>query len=434
MTLPTAHAATQSASPARERREPAGPWRWPHLLWAPHRLAFFWALVVLLASGLWWAVVQLDRASGAVGLGYAVSPTVTHAAVMALGFFPLFFAGFLFTAGPKWLGLEGPSARAILPAVLLQAGGWLLWLLGAHVHAWLALMGLSLALAGQALQNARFWGLVRASGQADRQHATVVALAGSVGVLCLTALLVALLTERLDLARVAVLSALWGFVVPTYLAVAHRMIPFFTSSAVPMVQAWRPFWVLWFLLATAALQLAALWLEALGLGQGVFAQAALGLAEVSAGAVVLWLGVVWGLVQSLKIRLLAMLHLGFVWFGLSLLLAGAARWLGLVEGTPALGLGALHALSMGFLGSILLAMVTRVACGHSGRTLVADGLVWGLFWLLQLAVLLRILGTLPLASPWVLSASAALWAGLMGVWGGRLAGWFGRPRVDGRAG
>ena len=434
MTLPTAHAATQSASPARERREPAGPWRWPHLLWAPHRLAFFWALVVLLASGLWWAVVQLDRASGAVGLGYAVSPTVTHAAVMALGFFPLFFAGFLFTAGPKWLGLEGPSARAILPAVLLQAGGWLLWLLGAHVHAWLALMGLSLALAGQALQSARFWGLVRASGQADRQHATVVALAGSVGVLCLTALLVALLTERLDLARVAVLSALWGFVEPTYLAVAHCMIPFFTSSAVPMVQAWRPFWVLWFLVTTAALQLAALWLEALGLGQGLFAQAALGLAEVSAGAVVLWLGVVWGLVQSLKIRLLAMLHLGFVWFGLSLLLAGAARWLSLVEGTPALGLGALHALSMGFLGSILLAMVTRVACGHSGRTLVADGLVWGLFWLLQVAVLLRTLGTLPLAPPWVLGASAGLGPALMGIFFVRLGGWFGPPRVDGRAG
>jgi uncharacterized protein involved in response to NO len=434
MTLPTTPTAMQGASPARGRREPPGPWRWKHLLWAPHRLAFFWALVVLLASGMWWALVQLDRASGAVGLGYAVSPTVTHAAVMVLGFFPLFFAGFLFTAGPKWLGVEGPSARAILPAVLLQAGGWLLWLLAAHVHAWLAVMGLALVLAGQALQNTRFWWLVRASRQVDRLHATVVALAGSVGVLCLTALLVALLTERLDMARVAVLSALWGFVVPTYLSVAHRMIPFFTSSAVPMVQAWRPFWVLWFLLAAAALQLVNVWLEALGLGQEVFVQAALGLVEVIAGAVVLWLGVVWGLVQSLKIRLLAMLHLGFVWLGLSLLLAGVARWMGLIEGLPAFGLGALHALSMGFLGSILLAMVTRVACGHSGRTLVADGLVWSLFWLLQLAVLLRIIGTLPLASPWVLSASGALWAGLMGVWGVRLTGWFARPRVDGRAG
>jgi uncharacterized protein involved in response to NO len=434
MTLPTTPTTMQGAAPARGRREPAGPWRWKHLLWAPHRLAFFWALVVLLASGVWWALVQLDRASGAVGLGYAVSPTVTHAAVMVMGFFPLFFAGFLFTAGPKWLGVEGPSARAMLSAVLLQAGGWLLWLLGAHVHAWLTVMGLALVLAGQALQNTRFWWLVRASRQVDRLHATVVALAGTFGVLCLTALLVALLTERLDLARVAVLSALWGFVVPTYLAVAHRMIPFFTSSAVPMVQAWRPFWVLWFLLATAALQLASVWLEALGLGQQVFVQAMLGLAEIIAGAVVLWLGVVWGLVQSLKIRLLAMLHLGFVWLGLSLLLAGVARWMGLIEGLPAFGLGALHALSMGFLGSILLAMVTRVACGHSGRTLVADGLVWSLFWLLQLAVLLRIIGTLPLASPWVLSASGALWAGLMGVWGVRLTGWFARPRVDGRPG
>ena len=86
----------------------------------------------------------------------------------------------------------------------------------------------------------------------------------------------------------------------------------------------------------------------------------------------MWLALRWGLVQSLKIRLLAMLHIGFVWLGLAFVLGGASQWLGLVSGAPVLGLGALHALSMGCLGSLMLAMVTRVSCGHSGHALVAD--------------------------------------------------------------
>lgn len=160
----------------------------------------------------------------------------------------------------------------------------------------------------------------------------------------------------------------------------------------------------------------------------------LGLMELAAGSVILWLAFVWGLVQSLSIRLLAMLHLGFLWLGLSFVLAGTSQLFGLRLGTPVLGLGALHALTMGCLGSLMLAMVTRVSCGHSGRTLVADNLVWTLFWLLQLAVVLRITAALEQAPVGLLMVAALLWAGVMAVWGLRMVGWYGRVRVDGRPG
>ena len=39
--------------------------RW--LMQAPHRLSFFLAMTVLMASAVWWALVQLDR-SGMPGL------------------------------------------------------------------------------------------------------------------------------------------------------------------------------------------------------------------------------------------------------------------------------------------------------------------------------------------------------------------------------
>jgi uncharacterized protein involved in response to NO len=90
---------------------------------------------------------------------------------------------------------------------------------------------------------------------------------------------------------------------------------------------------------------------------------------------------------------------------------------------------------MGFLGSLLLAMVTRVSCGHSGRTLVADALAWGLFWALQLATVLRLLATLwPAQAEHLLVAAATAWLSTLLVWGARHGRWYGQPRVDGRPG
>lgn len=436
--------AVRASGPKRvPRPEPLAsqPWRPVHLLLAPHRLGFALAVLLLLASGAWWALVQVDRVTGALGLGYVVSPSLGHAAVMTFGFIPLFFTGFLFTAGPKWLAVDGPEARTLMAPLLLQAAGWLVWLLGLHTALLLSLAGAAAALLGLGWVVALFAQLVRRSTLDDRLHARTVAVAGGVGVASLALLLVALVAGAYEVAHAAVLTGLWGFVVVTYLVVAHRMIPFFTSSAVPMIDVWRPFWVLWMLLGAVALELAAIWVplvmswlgEPAGRGGRAW-MLGLGLLQLAAGSVILWLAFVWGLVQSLSIRLLAMLHLGFLWLGVSFVLAGASQLLGLRLGTPVLGLGALHALTMGCLGSLMLAMVTRVSCGHSGRTLVADNTVWALFWVLQLAVLLRIGASINQAPGWLLMTAALLWAGVMAAWGARLLGWYGRQRADGRPG
>jgi hypothetical protein len=147
--------------------------------------------------------------------------------------------------------------------------------------------------------------------------------------------------------------------------------PFFTSSAMPLVQAWRPFWVLW-LAAAAGMQVLAAWLE-----WGGIAASPAGphgrwcTARCRCWWAVFWCGWwVWGLVQSLKNKLLAMLHIGFLWLGVAFLLGGLAQWLAVGLGAS-LGLGALHALSMGCLASLMLAMVTRVSwprrAGAGGR-------------------------------------------------------------------
>ncbi len=108
---------------------------------------------------------------------------------------------------------------------------------------------------------------------------------------------------------------------------------------------------------------------------------------------ILALAVRWGLWRSLRNRLLAMLHLGFVWLGVAFCLD--AFTVGMrAQGVDIPTLLPLHALTMGFLERVLLAMVTRVSCGHSGRVLAADAMAWGLFWGLQLATLTRLTATL----------------------------------------
>ena len=412
-------------------------WRVPYLLLAPHRLGFFLAMLVLVASGLWWALVQLDRFSAVLNLPYTVAPWLVHATVMVFGFIPLFFSGFLFTAGPKWLGVEPPAVRALLVALPLHAVGWMLWLAGAHLHPLLALAGLAAACGGLCWVSVLFWRLVLRSRAEDQLHARIIAGACAVGCISLLGVLVAMALGQYAVARACVLTGLWGFVVVVYVVVAHRMIPFFTSSAMPMVALWRPFWVLWLMLAAAALEVLAVWLELYGPVGTPAASAWMllrGTLELVIGMLLLWLASVWGLVQSLKNRLLAMLHIGFLWLGLAYLLGGAAQWLGWLQGAPVLDLGVLHALSMGCLASLMLAMVTRVSCGHSGRALVADPVTWCLFWLLQLATVLRIAAAVPGTPAGLLLAAALLWAAAMAVWGTRLAGWYGRLRSDGRPG
>jgi uncharacterized protein involved in response to NO len=330
--------------------------------------------------------------------------------------------------------MPAPTAGEVSLPLLAQAAGWLAWLAGAHLHPLLALAGLALAIGGLVATTLRFWRLLRASEAPDRMHPMAIAAGMAAGCVCAAGTGLALAFGRPDLARAFVLSGLWSCIVTVYVAVAHRMIPFFTSSALPFLHAWRPGWTLALMLGMAAFQALAVWLDD-ALGRHAAWWLARGLFEAATGVLLVWLAFAWGLVKSLRIRLLAMLHLGFLWLGLALVLGGVSHLVRALGGEAVLPLAPLHALTMGCLGSLMLAMVTRVSCGHSGRPLVADDFVWALFWTLQAAVLVRIVATLPgAATQLLLAAAAVLWAAVMAAWGIRYGNWYGRPRADGRPG
>lgn len=428
-------AAPIAKAPAPANASSAEPWRARWLLAAPHRLGFFAAAVMLATSALWWAAVLVARAFG-VSPAWAVPPAAAHALLMSMGFIPLFIVGFLFTAGPRWLALSDVAARTLLVPVLLMLAGWALALAGFHAGALLAGAGVALVAAGWTVLCLKFIGLLRSSRAPDRVHATLVGAACTLGALALWAASLALVLDHVTLLRAATQVALWGFAATVFAVVSHRMIPFFSASALPLLDAWRPMWLLW-------LMVGLLWFEApLAVAELVWgtlpaalrwAQAAV---EAPAALLLLWLALRWGLVQSLKIRLLAMLHAGFAWLGISFALAALSHALmAATNGEQSLGLAPLHAMTMGYLGATMFAMTTRVASGHSGRPLAADNVAWGLYWVLQTAVLLRVSGALWPAATTPLTVLAVLsWATATVGWALRYGNWFGRPRVDGRPG
>ncbi|WP_298825696.1 NnrS family protein [uncultured Piscinibacter sp.] len=411
-------------------------WRARWLLAAPHRLGFFAAACMLALSALWWLAWMLSRHAIGLAWRWAVSPGLAHGVWFGFGFMPLFFAGFLFTAGPKWLRLPPVEARALAPAIASALAGWLLFVAGVHAQLLLAALGLVVVAAAWLAIVRRLAGLLRASVERDRVHLRVMLAAGRVGALAILATAACLLAGREDAARAAVQLGLWGFIAPVFVAAAHRLVPFLGESASPALAAWRPQWLLWTLLALCAAQwpfaLADLWWW-----PQPGAWRALQIVADAAGALLVFaLAWRWVRVQGMRTRMIAMLHVGFVWLGVSFALSALSQALLWASGgTQALGLAAPHAFTIGFLGSTMLAMTSRIASGQAGRTLAADDLAWALFLVLQLAVLLRMAATLwPAAEATLLIAAALAWTAAVGGWAVRCGRWFGRPRVDGRPG
>lgn len=418
------------------RRRVDGPAQLRRLLDAPHRLGLFAGASVLAVAALWWGAVLALRAAG-VAVPWAVNPTTAHALVMVFGFLPFFFGGFLFTAGPRWLGLPPVPASALLLPVATMTGGWAMAGAGFHVSTALAAVGLALSACGFALLTGRFALLLAQSRVDDRDHASLVLMGCAVAVIGLWGAAVAIALGLDAVARATTQFALWGGVGVVFASVAHRMIPFFTASAVPSVQVWRPR----VLLGIFAVLIAAQAPFAAGdaLSATTWSAAALALrasVELAGGALLLWLALRWGLVQSLTIRLLAMLHMGFFWLGVAFTLGGVSHALMAASGgTVSLGLAPLHAFTMGYLGSTLIAMATRVVCGHAGRTLVADNWVWAMFWALQVGIVARVLAALiPAAATPLTLLAAQFWVGAVGAWTLRYGSWLLKPRVDGQPG
>jgi uncharacterized protein involved in response to NO len=396
----------------------------PSILFAaPHRLAFLTGSLGLLSVAGWWLVSLAGMQSSLIALDPGALPAgLLHGPVMIfLGYSPFIF-GFLLTVFPRWMGLPDLTPRQFGPVAALlavgsgaaQAGLWTSaeW----PVQAGFALFSVGWTL-GLVVLALTLWDAHRAD-KSPCWHAASAFAALLSGLLAL--LLFQLFVHSGDPRplRAANQLAVNACLLPIFLTVAHRMVPFFAANAVAGYHPWRPNWLL---LALWAFLLARLF-GGLVLLDGLAALGSIGLAVLT--ALMLWRW--WP--RAAAPGLLKVLIWGFAWspvgFGLS----------GLVSIGLPLGLAPTHALMIGFSGSLLVAMVTRVTQGHSGRPLEMFGLAWLAFGAVQLAAVLRMWAALGIEHPTLLlAATLVFFVGLM-PWLLRNATVYVRARIDGRHG
>lgn len=393
------------------------------LLRAPHRAMFLGGCAMLLASFALWAVEIAARAGVAGGVSWTLPPAWMHALLVLGGVFPFFIFGFLLTAMPRWQGVPDLVARDWSHAWYLLAAGWSVALAG-MLQSGLLVAGLVVVLAGW-VNLLRVLGRVALHQNPDRLHAllTFVALIG--GSVALGAWLPAIVMQDAGWARFATQAGLWWFLLPVFFTVCHRMLPFFSSNVIKPYVVVRPRWA--FALVGASVAHGAL---AIG-GHEALAW----IVDLPAAGIAAWLSYKWRLVAALKVALLGMLHVGFAWLGIGLVLF-AVQGVAATFDVHLFGLAPLHAIGLGYFGSVLLAMVSRVTLGHSGRALKADRLTVALFAALQCVTLIRIAADIgPTAfSSTLMMVSVAAWCLIFSAWAIRYAPSYWRARVDGKPG
>jgi uncharacterized protein involved in response to NO len=408
---------------------PQAPRRWQVFTAAPHRVAFLCGIATLLAASTWWGLHLLTRYTGSplFALELAVAPIWAHSFLILFTVFPTFFLGFLFTTFPRWMNGPPVPRGVYVAAPLLLTAATASWLAGVHSSTPMQLVAVALATTGLV---AALVALLRVLLEAATvvPHAIVTSIAFAIGVVCAIGFGLGLWRADDAVLHFAVRAALWGFLLPVFYAVCHRMIPFFSQGVVPGYVPWRPTWLLAAVVGLAWLRLLVGTAGALHLLPWLDAALLL----LTAASAVRW--------SSLGARghpLLWTLYAAYAWLPCAMLLQLARDASFSLTGQWALGRAPIHALGMGFFGGMLVAMVTRVTMGHSGQPLAMDRVALGSFLVVQVAALARVgseIATAPAATQWLLLGSAAAWLAAFVVWSLRHAPIYLAPRRDGRPG
>lgn len=354
-------------------------------------LAAFWAGLVIPASVAFFAAkAQLPT---------AFPPLVWHAHEMTFGYGEAVVAGFLLTAIPNWTGrmpLQGPPLAILV----------LLWLCGRIAIFFSASIEAGIAASFDLAFPLMFLIVITREIISGRNWRNLP-MVGALGLLLLGNSLThfdairnagtAEIGNRIGVATLLMLICLIG----------GRIIPSFTrnwlvkqepNSAMP-----APFDVVdRIALTTTAVSLLA-WVAAPEARTTSWLALVAGTAL--AGRLSRWRGS-----KTLSEPLLWALHLGYGWLSFGLLALGFNGLVPLLPSTSAM-----HALTVGAIGTMTLAVMTRASLGHTGRSLVAGPRTTAIYVMVTLAALIRVAAPLFGAYYFVgLSLAAAAWCGAFG--------------------
>jgi uncharacterized protein involved in response to NO len=376
----------------------------------------FFLLAALYAAvfvPIWLAILTSKLVPGSY-----LPPMTWHAHEMTWGFVVAVVAGFLLTAVGNWTQRETATGLPLAGLLLLWLAGRLAMLFaGALPRGVPAVVDLAFLPA---------LGVVLARPLiAARNHRNFVMLA------IVAALFAANLAIHLDAlgwlpsgsAHLANLLSV-DLILLLIMLIAGRIFPMFTRSATGVQSIRNIPWLDRLCLAA----MAGLLIVDAVVPQGAGSSAVVaGFVGVLAAA----RAVHWGARHSLRDPLLWVLHAGYAWLVVGLLLRAASGLLGEPPASVAI-----HALTVGGIGTLTLGMMARVSLGHTGRMIVAPESMKLAFVAINLAALARVL--VPWFAPaWYvggLVTAGVFWVIAFAVFLATYGGMLCRPRVDGKPG
>lgn len=351
---------------------------------------------LFLAAGAWSALavgIWLATLAGVMDIPSALDPMTWHAHEMMFGFALAAVGGFLLTAIPNWTGREPVSGWPLGLLALAWMAGRMAMFFSAHMGpAATAIIDLAYPVALTAIAARE----IIAGG--NRRNLPV---AGFVALLTLCNMLVhaeslgwtesASLGIRLSIATLALLLSVIG----------GRVIPAFTRNWLKsrddgsdLPAEFGAFDKLTILLTAIA---GPVWAAFPDRAETGWLALACGLAH---GVRLLrWRGD-----RSLSAPLLWVLHLGYLWLAVGFVLIALAQLVPAIAASAAL-----HALTGGAFGTMILAVMTRASLGHAGRDLIAGPGTTACYVLVTLAVLLRVAAPFFTAATEFLFAAALFW-------------------------
>lgn len=386
--------------------------KWPTLALGFRPFYLFAALFAIVAVPAW----LMSFAAG-TPLGGYLRGMAWHSHEMIFGFAPAIIAGFLLTAVRNWTGRPTPIGAPLAGLAGLWLVARVLMLTGpANVAAlidvlFLPALGVAVGIPIWRSRNVRNYKVLGIL--------TVITLANACYHLASLNLL------PVGFARVAMIAALDAMAILIAI-VGGRVIPAFIGNA---VQGSSPRHIRS--------------VEALSVGALVVILVAGIVKPWIAIPQVVWLAIfavaavgqgmrllLWQPFRAHGNPLLWMLPVAYAWLPITL----ALRALELQSIVPSGA--AFHALTIGAIASLMLAMMMRSALGHSGRPLVAGPAEVGAFVLLQLSAIVRVLAAsiAPGMYRETMIVAGALWMLAFAVFLLRYWPILTRPRIDGKPG
>lgn len=331
------------------------------------------------------------------GLGWqpaTVDPVVWHAHEMLFGFAGAAMAGFLLTAVATWTGRPPVSGATLGMLVFAWIAGRVAMAVGSGwSYAAVAIADLAFPVLFAALVMREIF-----AGGSRRNFGIAVLLAGF---------------AVLDGVVHVGVSGIWpGAERVALLLTAHALLVLITVIAGRIVPAFTGNWLSARGISPAPKSRA--WLEVLIVPMALLAGISDSMATSGALAAVPLIAVAglhglrlsaWQGRATVAEPLVLILHVAYAWLAIGYLLLGLVAL-----GLPVPRSAALHALTMGAVGTMILAVATRVALGHTGRPLTASPLTVAAYIALNAGVLVRVLSPLaPGAYLALIDTAAASW-------------------------